>query len=29
MKDALITNRDHIDAATLEQLRPIIGKYLD
>jgi 5'-methylthioadenosine phosphorylase len=28
MKDALITNRDHIDAATLEQLRPIIGKYL-
>lgn len=29
LKDALITDRRHIDAATLAQLRPIVGKYLD
>ena len=29
LKDALITDRAHLPASTLETLRPIIGKYLD
>ena len=29
LKDALITDRDHLSAATLEQLRPLVGRYLD
>ncbi len=29
LKDALITDKAHISPATLEELRPIVGKYLD
>lgn len=29
LKDALITDRAHLSAATLEQLRPLVGRYLD
>lgn len=29
LKDALITDRGHISAGTLAELRPIVGKYLD
>jgi 5'-methylthioadenosine phosphorylase len=29
LRDALITDRNHIPAATREELRPIVGKYLD
>lgn len=29
LKDALITDRAHLSAAALEELRPIVGKYID
>lgn len=29
LRDALITDRNHLDTETLKTLRPIVGKYLD